>query len=246
MSQSDRELDDLAIDLARYSAVAAPAALRARVRAEIMAAPVPSPAAPSGWLGLLRPLVAAALVIAVLAAAGASAAAGSLPGDPGFAIKRAVEDVQVTLSADETARLGVLSDQLDRRLADLEAIAAHRPGALSVALDEFAAALARVEAQLAVVAQQRATPARDAAMVRATATAEDHIARLSALGATLPATAVPGIERAIDAQQRIHGEDRAPQTPGTTASPTRPGTAPTARPTTPPSRTERTATPTRP
>jgi uncharacterized protein DUF5667 len=264
MSQNDRDLDTLVQDLTRFRAVAAPSALRARVRAEIMTAPVTASAPRRSWLSALRPIVAATLVVAVLAAAGGSAAAGSLPGDPAFGIKRAVEDVQVAVTIDDTARLDVLTTQLDRRLGELEAVVAQRPSAVGVAIAEYEAALARVERQLAVVAGQASTPARDAAVARATAAAEDHIARLRALEGTLPAAAQAGIERAIDAQERIHGNDRGPASPqAPTASPGepsssfRPGAAPggapgagqsgmpTVRPTTPPARTDRSAVPTR-
>lgn len=235
MSENDRELEDLAQELARFGSMSAPAALRSRVRAEIMAAPV-APLAPRGarWLGALRPLLAAVLVVAVLAAAGGSAAAGSLPGDAAFPIKRAVENVQVALAADDIARLDLLTQQLDRRLADLETVAAGRPGSVGIALSEYAAALARVETQLSVVAREAPTAARDAAVARATAAAADHVARLRALEATLPAAAQPGIQRAIDAQQRI--EDRGaggPQQPGSpneSANPSRPGSVPGSQP----------------
>lgn len=253
MSENERDLDALARDLRRYRSMAAPAALRSRVRAEIMSAPaVPHSPRSASSLGALRPLLAALLVAAVLAAAGGSAAAGSLPGDPAFPIKRAVEDVQVTLTYDDNARLDVLNGQLDRRLAELEAVAAQRPSALAVAVSEYAAALARVERQLSIVVQQRSTPARDAALARATVAAEDHIARLRTLEGALPPTAQPGIERAIDVQLRLHSAERgplSPQTPGSSESPARPGTVPgstpSARPTALPSRTDRSASPTR-
>ncbi len=234
MSESDRELEDLAQDLARFGSMSAPAALRSRVRAEIMAAPVALAPRRARWLGALRPLLAGVLVVAVLAAAGGSAAAGSLPGDAAFPIKRAVENVQVALAADDVARLDLLTQQLDRRLADLETVAAGRPGSVGIALSEYAAALARVETQLSVVARKAPTVASDAAVARATAAAADHVARLRALEATLPAAAQPGIQRAIDAQQRI--EDRGaggPQQPGSpneSANPSRPGSVPGSQP----------------
>lgn len=262
MNENERDLDVLARDLARFGSVAAPAALRSRVRAEIMTAPVVLHAPRRSWLSALRPLIAVAVVVAVLAAAGGSAAAGSLPGDPAFGIKRAIEDAQVALTLDETVRLDVLTTQVDRRLADLEAVVAQRPSAVGVAMTEYEAALARVERQLTVVAQHGSAAARDTAMARATAAAEDHIARLRALEGTLPATAQPGIERAIDAQERIRGSERGPASPETpSASPGEPGgssrpgagsggapgtgsAAPTTRPSASPSRTERTPSPT--
>src|SRR5258708_4322545 len=95
-----------------------------------------------------------------------------------------------------------------------------RPLPLGRCPERAAVARARVEQQLAVVADRPATPARDAAMARATAAADDHIARLQDLETRLPETAQPGIERAIDAQQRVHG----PAVPS--GSPSRPDAGP--------------------
>ncbi|MDE3194569.1 MAG: hypothetical protein KGN00_12890, partial [Chloroflexota bacterium] len=221
MSENDRELEALAQDLARFRGVAAPSGLRTRVRAEIMAAPV-APLAPKGarWLGALRPLLAGVLVVAVLAAGAGSAAAGSLPGDPAFPLKRAVENVQVALAANDAARLDLLTDQLDRRLTELETVATRHPSSVAVAMSEYEGALARVETEMAVVAREPESAGRDAAIARATAAAQEQIARLRALEATLPAAARSGIERAIEAQQRI--ESGRPGTPGG------PGSAPNA------------------
>ncbi len=224
MSESDRELDALARDLARFRSVAAPASLRTRVRAEIMTAPV-TPVAPkrARWIGALRPLLAGVLVVAVLAAGAGSAAAGSLPGDPAYPLKRAIEQVQVAVAANDDARLDLLTQQLDRRLADLETVATQRPASLGIAMSEYQAALARVEAEIAVVAREAPSAARDAAIARATATAQEHIARLRDLETKLPAAAQAGIRRAIDAQQRIEsaGHGGAPTSPG--SSPAAPG-----------------------
>jgi len=238
MSGTESELETLARDLARYRSIAAPAALRSRVHSEIMGAPAQLlPSRRPAWIAVLRPGLAALLAVALLAGAGGTAAA-SLPGDGAFPIKRAVEDAQVALTLSDDARLDVLTDQLERRLAELEAVSSQRPGALMVALNEFAAALARVETQSDIVARLEATPARDAALSRAAASAEDHIARLRTLETRLPEAAQPGIERAIDAQQRISGP-ASPEPPGGSGSPSRPGAAPSARPTIPPAHTER-------
>ncbi len=263
MNADDRDLDVLAQDLARYRAIGAPAALRSRVRSEIMSAPaVMRPAPRRGWLGALRPLLATLLVVAVLAATAGTAAAGSLPGDPAFGLKRAVEDVQVALTTDDVARLDVLSGLVDRRLGELEALSARGTDRIAAAMDEYAAALARMERQLEIVTLGRPSTARDAAIARATAASDEHIARLRTLEEKLPSAAQPGLERAIDAQQRIRGSDRGPASPRTPngsgepaatsrpgASPggapgAGPGNAPTARPTSAPTRTERPATPT--
>lgn len=222
MSGSDlneRELGAFADDLARRARVAAPAALRTQLRASLLAAPVSPRRQPSTWSrrGALRPVLGAVLVIALLAAAGGSAAASSLPGDPAFALKRAVEDVQVALAPDDAARLNTRVAQSDRRLGDLQTAAAVRSAAIAPATDEYLAAVARVDSTLSTLLTEPATAARDAAIARATAASAEHIAMLQTLAGRLPAAAQPGIQRAIEAQQAVHGKSG--NAPGRPASP---------------------------
>jgi hypothetical protein len=216
---NERELSEFSDDLARRARVTAPAALRTQLRASLLAAPVSPPCQTSLWsrLGALRPALAAVLVVALLAAGGGSAAASSLPGDPAFALKRAVEDVQVALAPDDATRLDTLVAQSDRRLADLQTAAAVRATAITPATDEYLAAVARMDGALGTVLTEPATPARDAAIGRATAASAEHIEMLQTLAARLPAAAQRGIQRAIDAQQAVHG--RSGNTPGRPASP---------------------------
>ena len=209
MSQpTDQELRELAADLARYRRLSAPPALRAQLRASLLAAPAAPLRRPVfGWLRLpaLRPVVAIGLVLALLAAGGGSAAASSLPGDPAFGLKRALEEVQVALAPDDATRLDTLVTQSDRRLGDLETAAAGRPSATAPATDEYRAAVGRLDAALATLIARPATPASAAAVARASAASADHLAALQALAARLPASAQPGIQRAIEAQQAVHG-----------------------------------------
>jgi hypothetical protein len=205
---NERELGEFADDLARRGRVTAPAALRTQLRASLLAAPVSPRRQPSTWsrLGALRPALALVVVFALLAAGSGSAAASSLPGDPAFALKRAVEDVQVALAPDDATRLDTLVAQSNRRLADLQTAAAVRATAIAPATDEYLAAVARVDGTLSSVLTAPATPARDAAIGRASAASAEHIAMLQTLAARLPAAAQPGIQRAIEAQQAVHGK----------------------------------------
>ncbi len=206
---TEQELRELAADLTRYRRLAAPPAFRAELRASLLAAPVvPSRRPAFGWLRLpaLRPVVAIGLVLALLAAGGGSAAASSLPGDPAFGLKRALEEVQVALAPDDATRLDTLVTQSDRRLGDLETAAAGRPSATAPATDEYRAAVGRLDAALATLIARPATPASAAAVARASAGSADHLAALQALAARLPASAQPGIQRAIEAQQTVHGK----------------------------------------
>jgi len=207
----DRELQDFGRGLRRYASLGAPSLVRARLRASLLAAPVEFAAArPSvarwTWPAPLRPAFAAAVVLVVIVAGTASAAAASLPGEPAFGLKRAAEEVQVALTADDAARLNVLVTQSDRRLVDLETTAVRHPKALVAAADEYLAAVARVDATLTRLATEPRAPARDTAIASAALASADHLARLEALAASLPSAAQHGIQRAIEVQLTVHGK----------------------------------------
>ncbi len=242
---NDRDLARFAEELARFDRPSAPLALRAQLRASLLAAPVvvvPPRRAPFALFTLpsLRLALAAVLILAVVAMASGSAAAASLPGDPAFALTRAGDEIQAFVAFDDATRLTTRVAQSDRRLADLETALAHRPSALAPATAEYIAATERVSAELAIVLAQPRTAARDAAIARAAAASADHIAALQALAARLPADAQFGIQRAIEVQQTVHGKTETvpgrPASPAPSAAPGRPsnvpprGGAPTALP----------------
>lgn len=223
---NDRDLSLFAEELARRDRPSAPPALRARLRASLLAAPVaPARRAPFALFALpsLRLALAAVIILAVMAMASGSAAASSLPGDPAFALKRAGEEIEAFVASDDATRLDTRVAQSDRRLADLETATLHRPSALAPATTEYIAASERVSAALATVLAQPRTAARDAAIARASAASADHIAALQALAARLPAAAQFGIQRAIEVQQTVHEKTGSapgrPLSPGPTAAP---------------------------
>src|SRR5207245_353799 len=77
----------------------------------------------------LRPALAAgAVTLAVITVAG-TVAASSLAGDPLFGVKRATEEVAFTFTFDDVARVQLLSDLTDRRLAELSEATRERPAA---------------------------------------------------------------------------------------------------------------------
>lgn len=250
---TDRDLQEYAERLARFRALSAPSAMRRDLRGALLAAPVTA-TAPAGtawamrtsprtsWIGWLRPLLAVIVVFAILAGGAGAAAAGSLPGDAAFGLKRAVEDVQVAIAPDDTARLNLLTAQTERRLDELESLASRGASAVGVATDEYVAALARLEGMLAIVSSEPATSVRDAAIERAQTAAAAHVARLETLAGTLPDSAQQGIQRAIDTGRGIgtHAtpEPSRPSEPGKPSDlPTAPGggrsNAPSSRPTAP-------------
>ena len=224
---TERELLEFGERLSHYAKVAPRREFREELRSYLLTAPVTveSPRrSPVGWSRVfaLRPALAAILVLVLLAAAGGGAAAAtSLPGDPAFALKRAVEDVQVTLATDDVARLNTLVTQSDRRLADLETLVSRRSAAVGTGTDEYAAAVTRIDEAVSRVVALPASSEREAALARASAASTDHLARLQALAARLPDAAQRGIQRAIEVQQRVHGKsDVAPGRSGTPITPT--------------------------
>ena len=208
----ERELLEFGDRLSRYAKVAPRPEFRSRLRSSLLTAPVGFETPRRSPLGLsrvlaLRPALAAILVLVLLAAAGGGAAAAtSLPGDPAFGLKRAAEDVQVTLASDDVARLNTLVSQSDRRLQDLETLVARSSAAVGAGTDEYAAAVARVDAAVNTVAGLPASSQRDAVLARVSAASTDHLLRLQALAARLPDAAQRGIQRAIEVQQRVHGK----------------------------------------
>lgn len=221
--RQERELLDFGDEISRYARPAAPAALRSQLRASLLAAPVTHRQQPSIWMRLpaFRSMVAGAVVITILLGSSGYAAASSLPGDPAFALKRAAEETQVALTPDDAARLDTRVTQSDRRIADLHTVAAQRPSAVGIATDEYLAAVARVDEALAPVLGQPVTAARDAAIARAATASIDHVVLLRSLATRLPAEAQGGIQRAIAAQQAVHGRSGDPH--GRPSTPPAPG-----------------------
>src|SRR5438105_5156131 len=99
------------------------------------------------WSGSWLKPAAAFAAIAVLLIGGAGvAAADSLPRDPAFGLKLAAEQLQLALAFDDDARLRILSDAADHRLAELSRAVTARPGSAATATDEYAAAVPRFTA----------------------------------------------------------------------------------------------------
>lgn len=130
--------------------------LRARLMQEAVTALAPRPRE-TAWTALLRPAFGVGLAGLLLVAGAGTAAAGSVPGDFAFPLKKAFENVQVALSFDDVKRVELLGQIADRRLAELQTVADRADqSSAPTASEEFAAAVARFRA--AVDAVQQAAP----------------------------------------------------------------------------------------
>ena len=81
--------------------------LRARLMMQAQTVLVPRRRRDTAWT-FLRPAFGVGLAAAILMAGAGTAAAGSVPGDPAFGLKRAAEELQVTLTFDGKILAGAL------------------------------------------------------------------------------------------------------------------------------------------
>ncbi|GAC1456391.1 MAG: hypothetical protein NVSMB8_02990 [Candidatus Limnocylindrales bacterium] len=202
--------------------------LRGRLMAEARVALAPRPTTKeTAWVALqrlwLRPAFVFAAIAIFLVGGSGLAAAGSLPGDPAFALKRAAEDVQLALAPDENARIEVLATQADHRLAELSAATTERPTVAPTASAAYADAVAKLNVAIGALRGKPdpgATKA-DAAREVAERARAKHIVVLDELEGRVPEEARDSIEQAKHEADKIGPtEDRGPgKGPG--AAPTR-------------------------
>jgi hypothetical protein len=174
--------------------------LRARLMQEAAVTLVPK-RRDTAWTAWLRPAFAAGLAALVIIVGAGSAAANSLPGDPTFGLKRAMEEVRVALIFDDVERVRVLADLADQRLSELEKVAS-RDDKSPTASDEYAQAVARFRA--AVDALQQAAPEDKSELAQdvADAAREKHEFILEQLRARLSERAKDAVDRATEEEQR--------------------------------------------
>ena len=200
--------------------------LRARLMQEAVTALAPRPRG-TAWTFLLRPAVGVGLAGLLLFAGAGTAAAGSVPGDFAFPLKKAFENVQVALTFDDVQRVALLGQLADRRLDELKAVADRDDQSKApTASEEFAAAVARFRA--AVDARQQAAPEDKSEAVQdlVDAAREKHEAVLDQVQQKLDnEKAQEAIERAKDTEDQETQADRDKQeknekTPRPTRTPT--------------------------
>lgn len=196
--------------------------LRARLMHEAVTALAPRPRG-TAWT-FLRPALGVGLAGILLVGGAGTAAAGSMPGDLAFSLKRAAEDLQVTLTFDDVQRVQLLAQIADRRLAELKKVADSADESKApTASEEFAAAVARFRA--AVDAVQKAAPHEKSEAVQelVEAAREKHEAVLDEVQPKIEnEKAQRAIERAKDEEDKdTRGENEKRDDEGRTPRPTR-------------------------
>lgn len=204
--------------------------LRTRLMREAVTALAPRP---RGTAWVMRPALGLGLAAFLLVAGAGTASAGSLPGDATFPLKKAFENIQVTLTLDDVDRVQLLGQIADRRLAELQVIVDSADESKApTASEEFATALARFRA--AVDAIQQAAPAEKSDKVQELVDAArgKHEAVLDEVQQKLDdQTAQDTIERAKDDENKDTQSENKDKDPKKTARPSRtPTPARTARP----------------
>lgn len=156
----------------------------------------------NAWTAWLRPALVSGLAALVLVVGAGSAAAGSVPGDLTFGLKRAMEEVRVALTFDEVERVRVLAEIADQRLAELERVAS-RDDKAPTASEAYADAVTRFRA--AVDALQNAAPEEDKSDLAqdvADTAREKHEMVLEWLRERLSEKAKGSVDRAIDEERK--------------------------------------------
>src|SRR5438270_13459421 len=92
----------------------------------------------------LKPAVAFAAVVLLVAAGTGKAAADSLPGDLTFGLKTAAEQLQLAFALDDTSRVQLLSDDASHPLAELSRALTPRPDAVPTGTDAYARPVTRL------------------------------------------------------------------------------------------------------
>jgi hypothetical protein len=170
----------------------------------------------SWWsAGRLRPVAVAAIAVAVLLAGTGAAAAGSLPGDAAYPLKRAVEEVEAALATAPEAKVEVLARHAQRRLDDLSK-AASRGDRAPTASSEYEAAVQRLSAAVAALRAAEPGARREAIEQVVEAARAKHVQVLEQLKERVSPEAQRGIERALEEHGRLapargKTSDRAPK-----------------------------------
>lgn len=171
----------------------------------------------------LRPAAVTAAVALVLVGGSGYAAAGSLPGDPAYGLKRAAEEVELALAAGDDTKVRVLTTQTERRLAELQR-SASRPDKAPTASAEYQAAVQRLGAAVSTLRDAPAGEKRDAAEQVVEAAREKHVQVLETLRERLPGGAQEKVDRALEQHKANESkrDDRPRTSPPARGTPRKP------------------------
>ncbi|MBI2773131.1 MAG: hypothetical protein HYX56_01370 [Chloroflexi bacterium] len=162
-----------------------------------------------GWIIGLRPVALAAALALVLVAGAGAAAASSLPGDAAFGLKRAAEQVELTLARSDDAKVKVLADQAQRRLDEL-ARSATRDDRSPTASVEYEKAVERFAQAVEAVRAAEPEDKRAAVETLVEAARDKHVKVLEQLKDRVPEEAQQGIERAIEDHGKLAAPGKGP------------------------------------
>jgi hypothetical protein len=130
---------------------------------------------------LPRYVLAAGLVVSLVATAGGSAAAWTVPAEAAGALKRAFENAELALTFGELERVAVLERHVERRLSELAHAVVVEPTARPTATAAYEEAVLRFRAAVAALVSADRDGKHEAALEVAEAAAAKHHAVVEAL-----------------------------------------------------------------
>jgi outer membrane biosynthesis protein TonB len=155
-----------------------------------------------GWGRLRTAALIAVLAVMVMIGSGlgaASVSAQALPGDSLYPVKRGFEEVSLTFSFSPGADVQLLSDFTDRRLAEVEQLAAQgRESDLLLGLEYYEQTLSRLDAAIKALPSDSGSAQLDDLQARLIR----HAEVLSALRDRLPEQAQPALDLAVEHSQK--------------------------------------------
>lgn len=152
-----------------------------------------------------RLVLATAVIAATALSASGVVAASSLPGDAIYPVKLALEGVELALARDEVATVETLARQTDRRLDELERVAAQRPEAAPTASASYRETAQRFRQVLDTLRAASSEKKNDRALKIADAATRKHVEVLVSIQQR---HASPGIEEALERAKELQGRTK--------------------------------------
>jgi len=171
--------------------------------------PAPFPArrespVPTGarWGQLRTAALVAIITVVVMIGSGlgaASVSAQALPGDPLYPVKRGFEEISLTFSFSAAGNVQLLADFVDRRLAEIEELAAGGRGSdFLLSLEYYEATLSRLDAAIKALPPDSGSGQLEDLQAQLAR----HTGVLSALRDQLPEQDQPALDLAVEHSQK--------------------------------------------